>query len=1030
MVLSNISTTVRIACGLTLLTVSLLLLSGLLGLIPDQNQAKRDSRLHMVEFLAIAVTLEISEGNSDRARELIEIFEQRNKNVSSVNLDTLNQNKEPASNGNAEPFDNLSSTIIVPVNRNGSRWGHLIVNFNTDERIFAILGNHPLAVTVGFMALCGFLSYWIFLKQALTELDPSAVVPDRVNAVLDTLAEGIVMIDRSGKIVMTNEAFRRKTDSSNSNLIGVNLSRLSWEPNATSVYTDTLPWDRLLNSSEKHSSNQLIYQCANEKQVYFSVNVASVQSPQGKTRGAVVTFDDVTELQINNANLTRALEHLASSQREIEHQNNELRFLATRDPLTNALNRRSFFEGLQALFDDPGNQCIPIGCIMTDLDHFKSVNDDFGHATGDKVIKLLASVLHQCVPKQGLVGRYGGEEFCIALPGLDEQQSARVAEQIRLNVSEQSANVPDLGLRRITASLGVSVDTDRMIAVDALVDLADKALYVAKESGRNRVICYSQLQEDHDEFKPLDESLQLAVNQEDSLPSSAIGITKTSSATSSNALINVGNHVSEISADSPKDADAEEIHSTLIPVMLADELAQAVELSTRLQTSIAALVIDFPTLQLVWSTVGERSAAKLLEIARERINAALRSTDTTSTLPGPQHGVSLSRLGAGQYIALLTDIDDPSVIPSIVKRVYATLKAPVDVNGREILVDARVGISIYPNDDEDGMTLITKAIGALRKSMSSRTGNTCTYYSKELHQRSVNFMSMQSQLHGALMRNEIFLMYQPLVDMRTSRVSSLEALIRWQHPQLGMVSPEMFIPVAEQTGLINEIGDWVIRTACRQLKSWHDSGFTNLTIAVNLAASQLYQHDLVKKVAAVIKDSGVDPTTLTIELTETTLIENFDTAVSIVKELSQTGVRIALDDFGTGYSSLSYLRYFPIDVVKIDRSFFTHFPDDKHSMSIVSNIISMVHSLGLKVVAEGIETNSQLAFLQCLDIDVVQGYLFSAALTDHQTESLLANPEEIRRKFFEVSTMPTARRDARAPVIEGVLSEAPGRRIH
>ncbi|QDF67063.1 EAL domain-containing protein [Shewanella sp. SNU WT4] len=259
---------------------------------------------------------------------------------------------------------------------------------------------------------------------------------------------------------------------------------------------------------------------------------------------------------------------------------------------------------------------------------------------------------------------------------------------------------------------------------------------------------------------------------------------------------------------------------------------------------------------------------------------------------------------------------------------------------------------------------------------------------------------MEGQLHRAVKRGELFLEYQPVIDMSTGRISSFEALIRWRHPELGLVTPDNFIPIAENTDLIEAIGWWVLETACRQLNAWQASGHEHLSIAINVSAVQLRNAELADHIIGIVEQIGILPGSLTIEITESALIHHIDTAVSIITRLSSAGVRISLDDFGTGYSSLSYLKRFSIDIVKIDRSFLQDFPFHAHDTAIISAIIAMAHSLGLHVIAEGVETEEQLKVLQTLKCDECQGYLFSKPISREQATLLLSNPTNIRRKVW------------------------------
>jgi EAL domain-containing protein (putative c-di-GMP-specific phosphodiesterase class I) len=360
---------------------------------------------------------------------------------------------------------------------------------------------------------------------------------------------------------------------------------------------------------------------------------------------------------------------------------------------------------------------------------------------------------------------------------------------------------------------------------------------------------------------------------------------------------------------------------------------------------------------------------------------------------------------------------------------FAAMREPMQLDGHEVVLDTRMGISLYPADSEDPETLLANAGAALREAKAAAGRDVCLFFSNEMNARSGEQLRVEGHLHRAVERNELFLEFQPLVDMRSGRISGFEALLRWRHPELGLVRPDRFIPMAEHAGLMDDIGDWVLLNASQQLKVWHDAGYEKLMMAINFSAVQLRRSDLAERVISVVESVGVKPGSLTAEITESALVQNLEKAASIVDGLSNAGLRVALDDFGTGYSSLSYLKRFPIDVVKIDRSFIRDFPSHTHDTAIVSAVIAMAHSLGLQVVAEGVENDRQLQVLQNLQCDEIQGYLFSKPVSREQASALLASPADIRRLVRAASHAGlTAAQDVDS-VVAGVLNEPPPRKV-
>jgi EAL domain-containing protein (putative c-di-GMP-specific phosphodiesterase class I) len=304
------------------------------------------------------------------------------------------------------------------------------------------------------------------------------------------------------------------------------------------------------------------------------------------------------------------------------------------------------------------------------------------------------------------------------------------------------------------------------------------------------------------------------------------------------------------------------------------------------------------------------------------------------------------------------------------------LAPPFEVDGQEVFVTASIGIALYPGDGGDVDSLLKNADIAMYH--AKEAGRNCyRFYAAEMNVRSERRMAMEKSLRYALERKEFFLCYQPWLNLKTGRITGMEALLRWRHPEWGVVAPDNFIPVAEETGLILPIGEWVLRNACLQIKVLHEAGFPSLRMAVNLSGRQLKQPGLTDMVANVLEETGVDPAALELELTESSVMENVEETTRLLNTIKGMGVALAIDDFGTGYSSLNYLKRFPIDKLKIDRSFVRDIPADADDIAITRSIIALARGLKLQVTGEGVETKEQLAFLREHDCDEIQGYYIS-----------------------------------------------------
>ena len=1042
-----ISPIVRLAIGLSMLTVSLLLVADFLGFIPNSKLAEFNARKVIAESLAVQVSADVMKGDIRSVTLLMRSLQQQNTSINSLGLRTSDKQLISSAGDHLNYWhltDKSTSTvanILVPIHGKEGRWGSLEVSFkplNGNPTIFERAGS--IITIIIFILTVGFFVFWLFLKRALNELDPSNVIPDRVSAALNILAEGLVILDNNGRIVFVNTAFEQKLGQPSASLIGKNLSDFDWIPtdNDKNEVPYRLPWQLLLDGLEAEHSNLKLYTQLKEN-LSFTVNIAPIQTADAGIRGVVVTFDDITELENKNVVLERALSQIKHSQREITRQNKKLQILATRDPLTGLLNRRSLFEGFATLLSEMEDDEV-LSCIMLDIDHFKLVNDRFGHGTGDMVIKSLSQILSETARSDDLVGRYGGEEFCIVLPGVDEKLAADIAERIRLVVNNHKSDEAT-GLIPFTASFGVSSVSGGDSKPEFIIDIADKALYSAKKSGRNQVVRWSMVESANNvtaapikknsvitqEKTSVNSQKVVASNNESKLV--ALPVSE-SHQTDQTTVQNLHHRIIELEAliyaQKTNQFDLNEINDFPNQIVLIDRIKQSIERSLRLNTLFAILIIDIDTSQIIKNTLGEAANNKVINIVAKRLKQTLRSADSVMIDSVEKMGTNLSRTNSGEFVVLLTDMKKQEETTWIIQRLFSCMHKSVEVEDTELFLDPRIGASVYPSDGENTELLLTHAGIALREAKATLGKEVCLYYSKETNQHAKSQLYMEGELHRAIERNEFSIEYQPVISLETGRIDSFEVLLRWHHPKLGLVSPEEFISIAEHVGLIDDIGNWVLQKACSQLKVWHDIGHEHLTLAINFSVVQFRTPDFASNVLSTIKEADLMPNSLTIEITESALIDNIEMAELNLNELSKAGMRISLDDFGTGYSSLSYLKLFPINTVKIDKSFLKEFPNHAQGAAIVSAIIAMVHSLGLHVIAEGVESDIQLHVLQNLKCDAIQGYLFSKPLQREQATSLLANPANIRQRVWDSRTVEISQENT---LLAGVLSHMPKERI-
>jgi diguanylate cyclase (GGDEF)-like protein/PAS domain S-box-containing protein len=406
-------------------------------------------------------------------------------------------------------------------------------------------------------------------------------------------------------------------------------------------------------------------------------------------------------------------------------------------------------------------------------------------------------------------------------------------------------------------------------------------------------------------------------------------------------------------------------------------LEQAIRDANRERKSIAVLFIDLDRFKLINDTAGHDSGDMVLRQVAGRLRQCLREADL------------LSRFGGDEFAALLREIDDPEAARATAQRVLAAVAQPYDINGETYHLSASVGISIYPGDSPDATALLRNAEVAMYRAKDQGKNN-FQFHSPQMNARSLEYVVLERSLRRAIELDEFLIHFQPQFDLKDGRIVGAEALLRWNLPEVGMIPPVKFIPLAEETGLIVPIGQLVLLRACVAAKEWRASGHVDFRVAVNLSPRQFNQSELVIDIINILEDTGLPPENLELEITESMVMSNPERATAILRELRAVGVHLAIDDFGTGYSSLGYLKSFPVHTLKIDRSFIQDVPADPDDVAITHAIIAMGHSLRLDVVAEGVETAEQLAFLREHGCDYMQGFLVGKPMPAEELSRLLA----------------------------------------
>lgn len=439
--------------------------------------------------------------------------------------------------------------------------------------------------------------------------------------------------------------------------------------------------------------------------------------------------------------------------------------------------------------------------------------------------------------------------------------------------------------------------------------------------------------------------------------------------------------------------------------LFMDRLTQALARARWHRRVVGVLFLDLDRFKVINDSLGHDVGDRLLQAAAGRLQQCVREGDT------------VARLGGDELAIILEDVAQAEDTTSVTSKILSTFAQPFEIDGRELFVSTSIGVSLHPNDGEDAKTLLKNADIAMYRA-KEQGGNDFHFFSAQMESQSVDRLMLENGLRRALERREFLLHYQPQVDLRTGEVIGVESLVRWRHPELGLVPPMDFIPLAEETGLIVPLSEWILREACTQNKTLQDSGFPPLRMAVNLSGRHFRQPNLAGMVARILEETRLDPRFLALEITESILVQQTDTTSTTLRQLRDMGAHVVIDDFGIGYSSLSYLKRLPIDVLKIDRSFVRDITTDPDDAAIAMAITTMAHSLNLKVVAEGVETEEQLAFLRAHECDAMQGYYFSKPV-----------PAEMLGKLLRVFGIPM-RAQSPGQTAPGPMANGCGNRPH
>ena len=994
--------TLRLSFGLVALTTSILLISQMIGLIPDSAKSELDARARIAEALAVQLSAAAARSDTIAIQETLAIVEKRSDQILSAALRRENGTilMSTGNHGNhwVSPGDGKSTSthVQVPLLNGEAQWGSVEIAFRPLPSQQHILGiPYSILALFGFLVGSGYIGYFFVLRRALRELDPSGVVPERVQNAFNTLAEGVLILDEKESVLLANDAFAQAVGSTSKKLFSSSITKLNWRQWSDGEAARDYPWRQAMAQKKSMTAVQLGIRTPGGDTRSFMVNATCILDGKGEVCGAIATFDDVTDVERKNEDLKRAVRKLEQSEEEISRRNRQLEYLANHDPLSGCLNRRAFFAKFETNLQTAHRDKVEMSCLMVDLDHFKSINDRFGHSVGDQVITNVADILKTAVGEDDLVGRYGGEEFCIALYGLNVQESRELAERIRLDI--QSASVAWLpNGEAATSSLGFAMRPDEYTpdTAMALVELADQALYVAKETGRNQVVFYEDIPEDAkkgEEKKqeeepaevPAEKHLRRATDKL-GLPAADVDVAAliaqqvTDAQPAEAPEASIPSTVVTAAPAAPASVSAESAYDPLtqLPtrVIFMDRVSQSIARAARNDKSVGVLQISIAAFEELSDIFGDQAISDLVTHVGNRLVTVLRRSDTVSLVGDGERVPTVSRLSDCKFAVEISDVENTDTIIWIVKRIFECLAEPFEVNGEKLYINSNIGVSVFPEDGDDAELLVRNANTAERHAREADGNSVYMFFSKEMNENSRRNISIEAGLRKALEAGQFALFYQPIVDAQSGKLTSAEALLRCNSPELSDYQIWELISVAEQTGLMSPIGEWVMKTATAQLVEWRRAGIELQKISVNCSAIQLRDPASVERLLQIINQMELPTQHLQVEITETAMLENINAASATLKQLQQLGVQIALDDFGTGQSSLTYLRRFRPDILKIDRSFISEIDVSGTDEMMVSALIALAHRMGMGVVAEGIETLDQMEKLRNLGCDEVQGF--------------------------------------------------------
>ncbi len=928
--------------GLVSLTLAISLTAYLLGLIPNKSATELDARVKVAEALSLQLAGAANRNDGVTLEETLSLVVGRNKDVISaalrrsdgsiiVSAGDHEKNWVVNKSGRSTP-----THIVVPLLGEAGKQGAIEITFGSafsDARYLGI--PVPILTFLAFLAASCFLGYFLILKRSLHELDPGRVIPERVQKAFDTLNEGVIILDEKQRILLVNNAFIKLYGNQEGPEIGSKISGLQWRMGDGSDSSGVHPWNMAIREQKDMREELMSLRIESGEIFNFNVNATAIAGEKGKTIGAIVTLFDITDFNQSQEDLEATAKKLAKTQSDVERKTKELAYLTSHDPFTGCINRRTFFRRLDRDLDAAMLAVGSMSLFIIDLDDFKSVNEKYGPVTGDSVLLAVSSALKASCTGSDYVARIGGQDFGIVRSAVSSKEAIEFADNLREKITEESRKVLPGG-QGVTVSIGIAEMDGRKVLAQDFLSEANAAVQCAKDSGKNKSLRFEEI--------------------ENAAQTSATETTVVSSAVVSNAA---GMPVHSVQ----KKTDQSNL--SYHEVFLA-KATQSLDAARNNEKPFTILKLSVVSWDYLVEALGHNLAAQLMKSLKQHVSRVLRENDTISV-----------RNIRGEMFIEIGGLDDAVDTNWIINQLLTAARKPNLIAEKEIFVECRIGAALYPDHGHDVDTLARNADVAMRRAMEANLLEGFKIYEEGMIEASLNRLDIEHGIRAALKSDGFALSFQPIVDAKSGRLTAAECLLRCVCPELQKTRMDELIEVAEKSSLITEIDTWVFKTALDQMQVWCDAGLNLPKISINISAKQITNVGFMDDVYELVKAFPYEASRIQVELTESAHTADIGVAAPLLKRLQQLGVFIAIDDFGTGQASLSYLQKLHPDVLKIDRSFVTDININHSNATMVSSVIVMAKCLGLKTVAEGIETEEELEYLRDINCDAFQGYLIS-----------------------------------------------------